>query len=829
MRIRTTHIVAALAVAVSLASCDPTKRVPEGKYLLDRNKVVLTEPAVAASELEPIIKQRPNKRVLWMRTYLWFHNIPDPEKVARRKAEKNAKRDEQNKERVAKGKEPKPYRRTKGEWLREVVGEAPVVLDTTLIQRSHEQIRLYMQKEGWFRAEVSDTVIVKKKFLRRQPSAIVQYTVRPGPMYRLRNIGFEVDDPVIEEYVRSGWKHSLIASGDRFDADVLDKERARITDQLRELGYLFFNRDLVHYDADTAIGGQQVDVMMHLERAHSKERSLRGTAEGTIFSIKDVTISTAREFREGRRVIPDTLLYKGTHILFEGQRPLYKPQALLSAVFLKPGQRFQQSKADRTYRRLTGLRVFDRVEIGYDTTGTGAPGLANTRIDLLPGKTQSVSAEGFGTNRGGFLGIQGSVGYRHRNLFRGMGLLTGQLVIGLEAQQSITGNDVGGTEESADQLGQQAFFNTIHIGPELSLHFPHFLLPFVDRERFARSAVPRTAINILYNYQRRPDFTRTLAKMSYGYEWAATRISSFGIYPLEVNVIKIPQRSAEFQNYLEQVNDPVLTDSYTDHLIAGMRGQMTFNTQQGTNRRNLFYSRTSIEWAGNPLFVPMSALGEQASDTAGNTFFTVAGVRYAEYFKVENEFRYRQFIHDRSSLAFRLSGGIGIPYGNLGVLPFESSFFVGGANGLRAWRARSLGPGSYSAPLVAFDRTGEIRIEANAEYRFGLIGFLEGALFADAGNIWNIEEDPRRPGSGFSPEFVSEIAIGTGFGARLNFDFFLVRFDLGLQTKDPSLPPGERWLFEPKTQYLQQLTDLGVSAPRYRPQLNFNLGIGYPF
>jgi len=197
---------------------------------------------------------------------------------------------------------------------------------------------------------------------------------------------------------------------------------------------------------------------------------------------------------------------------------------------------------------------------------------------------------------------------------------------------------------------------------------------------------------------------------------------------------------------------------------------------------------------------------------------------------VDNDFRINRVIHEGSSIAFRCAAGIGIPLVNLEVLPFETSFFGGGANGMRAWRARSLGPGSYAAPLFAFDRVGEIRLEANFEYRFKLISFLEGALFTDVGNIWDRRKDPRRPGGEFEVrDFVSELAVGTGVGARLNFDFFIVRFDLGMQTKDPALPIGERWLFQPKDNYEAALSELTGSPANYRTQLNFNLGIGYPF
>jgi outer membrane protein assembly factor BamA len=260
-----------------------------------------------------------------------------------------------------------------------------------------------------------------------------------------------------------------------------------------------------------------------------------------------------------------------------------------------------------------------------------------------------------------------------------------------------------------------------------------------------------------------------------------------------------------------------------------MRGLFTLNTQERPRDRNVFFARIIPEWAGHPMFVPLRALGKESQDTTGAEFYTVGGIRYAEFVKLDTDLRWRRIIHEKSSMAFRVAAGAGLPYGNLPVLPFESSFFVGGANGLRAWRARSLGPGSYNAPLVAFDRIGEIRLEGNAEYRFKLVGFLEGAFFADIGNIWNWEEDERKPGSGFSSAFLSELAVGTGVGARLNFDFFIVRFDLGMQTKDPSLPPGERWLFQPKDEYEAfMLSTLGSPVP-YRTQFNFNIGIGYPF
>ena len=817
---------------VAASGCRPTKYVPEGEVLLRQHRVVVQDGGVESSELLAIAKQKPNKRILGIPFYLHLYNLRDPEQVLTKRAAKDSVCMAENALRETRAKKPRACDRS----LRGRNGEPPVIHDATLTERSAEQMRLFMQKEGWFRASVRDSVHQRhrKRFSKgrgkpfKHPMVEVEYTVVPGPMYTYRNIRFMVDDPTIQSYVEADWSNSLLRTGDRFDADVLDSERARITEKLRELGYLFFNRELVQYDADTAVGGKQVDILLRLERSYAqKDRGLKGTPEGTIYRIDQVTLSTLRSYRNSRGTIPDTLRWTGFTVLHDDPNP-YKPNALLGAVFLMPDSRFNQRDADLTYRRLTALRVFDRVEITYDTLGLGGKGTANARIDLLPAKEQNLSLEGFGTNRGGFLGTSVSVGYRHGNLFRGMGSIQAQLVLGLEAQQSFTGQGSNTDDAGVTRVSNDGLFNTVDIGPEVTLRFPHFLLPF-KRERFARSAAPRTAIGVAYNFQRRPDYSRTVAKTSFGYEWDDTKTRTWGFYPLEINVIKIPQKSEAFVDYLQRSNDPVLTDSYTNHLIAGMRGALTLNTQAAARQRDVFFARIIPEWAGFPLFIPMRVLGAEAQDTSGNSFYTVAGIRYAEFVKLDTDLRWRHIIHEKSSFAFRVAAGAGLPYGNLTVLPFESSFFVGGANGLRAWRARSIGPGSYSAPLDAFDRIGEIRLEGNAEYRFKLIGFLEGALFADIGNIWNWEEDPRKPGGNFSRAFLSELAVGTGVGARLNFDFFIVRFDLGMQTKDPSLPRGERWLFQPKDQYeADLLTETGVPVG-YKTQFNFNLGIGYPF
>lgn len=842
------HIPLLVALVALASACNPTKRVPQGEYLLVRNIVKSDAKDLSNEELRSILKQKPNNKVLGQRFYLHLYNLSGPEKTASRKAEvdsicalKNKRRAERtearNAKREARGKAPKEVkvkecRRTIRVWLREDVGEAPVILDSSLIARSADQLKLYLGKEGYFNASVSDTVYFNRTKLfsgkrgnpYQQPKAEVEYRITAGRPYTLCTVDWSVDDPAIDSLVQRSWSASLLVPGSRFDADVLDKERTRITDMLRQKGYLYFTRDLLQYVADTSAGDHEVDVQLRFERPLARgRRGLAGTPEGSVFYVEDITVDMTDRPAFGKTALPsDTVEYKNNSFLFTGTKPAYRPKAMNSSILLKNGAKFSETTNDRTYRRLTNLRVFDRVDITYDTTHTRRPNMADCRIALVPSKRQSLSLEGYGTNRGGFLGTSVSLNYRHKNLFRSMGSIEARMVLGLEAQQSLEGR--GSPDGASTGVGREVLFNTVELGPEVTVRFPRFLIPFWNTdERWPKTWGRRTAINMLYNFQRRPDYTRTLAKMSYGYEWNKSRTLSMAFYPAEVNIIRIPLISDSFQEFIRNSQDAVLRDSYTDHVIAGARATLTLNTQDAAlNKRNVFLWRPSLQSSGNLLQLVNEAFGmDQQTDTAGNSFYTLAGVRFAQFIKVESDLRFHHRIHSKSSLAFRVDAGVGVPFGNLEVLPFESSFFSGGANGLRAWRARSLGPGSYSDPLDAYDRVGEIRLEGNSEYRFKLIGYLEGALFVDIGNIWELKEDPAKPGSGFElGKVLGELAVGTGVGARLNFDFFLVRFDLGLQTKDPALPMGQRWIFQPKNTGLA--TSLGS-------KLNFNLGIGYPF
>jgi hypothetical protein len=341
MRIRTAPLHAVLIAGVFAGGCSTTRRLEEGQHLLRRNKIVAKDIEVSRSELEEIVKQKPNKRILFLPFYLWVYNLPDPEKIPQWKEKKNAKRDRKNEKRARRGKEPKPYKLTRAEWLREVVGEPPVILDTALTRRSSEQIGLYMQKEGYFRATVSDTIHHHRERLFgtgrgarfTKPKVEVEYRVQPGRPYHLRVIDRTVDDPLMTYYLGTDSANTLLRSGDRFRADVLDEERTRVTDLFKELGYLYFNRDLIYYDLDTSAGDHQVDVIMRIERPLARDaRNLQGTREGSIIYLNEVSINMSRREALPSGAQPKTSHVDGYRILYTGRRPEFKPEALLCGL-----------------------------------------------------------------------------------------------------------------------------------------------------------------------------------------------------------------------------------------------------------------------------------------------------------------------------------------------------------------------------------------------------------------------------------------------------------------------------------------------------------------
>lgn len=823
-----------------LAGCNPARRLPEGKSLLVRQQVEIKDrPAgykLSNDELTAVIRQRPNRRIVLLRFHLGVYNLVNPtrQRAAHQKRAKRMERKIARKQRRGKELSTKKLREMRADtlgwrdWLTNTVGEAPVAFDSSLADRSRSQIETVLAKNGYFRAEVDYTVEYNT---RKRKVKQLTYVVRPGSPYLIDTLVMNINDRGIERRSDFLKATSTIREGDRFEVKKMDAERERITDYLNNRGYYSFSKDFITFKADSALGDRKVRLDMNLRRPQSASSSTDSiyAVDHVRYFIRNIYFHTDYDPADRTYEPTDTLEMKnaqGVYILPRGELNL-KPELLMYLLEFKPGDLYQKARADLTYRRLVQLPIVRSLNIRFTAVEDSDVALLDVDILMTQMKKQVVSAESGVTHRDGLFGLSGSLNFSHRNVFSGSEL--GRLTImgGVEAQQPLTLTQ--NLEIQRVDITDNIRFNTFEIGPEVTLNFNRFF-PF-KMTQFRRSNAPRTTLSAGFNYQNRPDYERQLYNFRYGVTFVenADRGSRIFWDVWELSTIKI-EKSEAFNTLLERLNDVFLSTSYRDHLISSGRVGWIINTQKPQVQKRYYFNRIVFEAAGN---IPRTLFELAGAPRDEDGSHRIAGIRFAQYYKIENDFRYYRRLDERNAAAFRVHIGSGIPGANLGALPFEKSFFGGGANGVRGWRPRTLGPGSYrdSTAIVTFNNIGEIILEGSVEYRFDLTNTLEGAFFVDVGNIWLFNEEPSRPGSAFAWEtFAGELAWSGGIGFRFDFDFFLVRFDFAAQLKDPSKVPGERWAWQPKDRWNDFVESIDPGASRrFLPPVLFNLGIGYPF
>jgi len=399
------------------------------------------------------------------------------------------------------------------------------------------------------------------------------------------------------------------------------------------------------------------------------------------------------------------------------------------------------------------------------------------------------------------LGVAGNFIYQSRNLFKGAEIFKFKISGAMEIQKLLNKNAV---EEQNTFL----IFNTIETGAEVGLDIPKFLIP-VKQERFSKYFKPKTTINSGIRFQQRPDFTRYILNATFGYEWKESQTKRHILYPADINSVKIKTTEA-FQSTIDAINDPKILNSYKDHLTMALKYSFIFNNQQVNKKHKFNYFRGNFETSGNLLRLSNNIFKNSESIEG---VYHVFNIQYAQYLRADMDFRQYFIFNEFNTLVLRGVIGGGLAYGNSTVLPFEKSFFSGGANSIRAWKIYSLGPGAYR-DTINLNKTGDINLEGNIEYRFPIYRYLKGAFFIDVGNTWVNKKNPLMPDAEFKiKRFYKEIAIGTGFGARFDFSFFILRVDMAIPLRDPSKTGSGKWLFN----------DLSSQS------VNFNLGIGYPF
>jgi outer membrane protein assembly factor BamA len=762
-------IVMVSVVFVFLGACSSTKFVPEDEYLLTNVQIKSDALAVSKRDLKPYIRQHENTRLLgFWKFYLGLYNLSG------RDNEKGINK-----------------------WLHRI-GEEPVIVDPFLIRQSSEQMSLFLSNNGYFQSSVSDTLVhVGKK------KAKVGYTINAGPRYHINHVDYRIRDDSLVNEVLTDTLETLLEKGKPFSVELHERERERITRNLRQKGYYNFSEEYIYFHSDTTIGNHMVNDSLIVMKPVDISGQVDTINYHQKYRVKDVFFYVGigtDEILLGDNTIAttefDTLKHEGAHIIFD-EALSFNPQVLTNSSYIFPGELYNASMVDRTHQLLSGLKLFKYINIRFreaNEINEAGEALIDCIIRLSPGKDQSFSIDVEGTNSSGNMGAAGNFTYQHKNIFKGAEFFTHSTRVARQ-NQFVRASD----EE----------FNTLEFGSEVSIVVPRFWLP-LRIEQFRQRYNPKTNISLAYNYQRRPDYTRTIANARMGYNWRSSRYITHSFYPFEFNLVNIP---AVERRFWERINNTFLRYTYEDHLIVNMNYSYLLNQQNLGQNSDFWYLRCNLESAGNLL----SALSPLWDNNQNESFDKFLGIRFAQYVKSDIDLRFHNHIDRYTSLVWRFFGGVGVPYGNLDVLPFEKRYFSGGANSIRAWPVRGLGPGTYNEEGFRFyNQTADIKLEFNLEYRFHLFWILEGALFVDVGNIWSIRESASPEGGLFLPDrFLEQMAVGTGFGARFDFNFFIFRFDMGLKTYDPSLSAGERWI--------------PVNRPWTWDDVGFNFAIGYPF
>ncbi len=767
-----------------LSSCSVTRNIPDGQYLLQKvevedDKQVPRDSRIDAVTLDKYVRQSPNKKFFGANMYVWIYNSANPDK-------NNA-------------------------WNRfkRRVGEAPVIYNPTLCERSVDNLETFMRSQGFYSNSASYRVDTTK----RKRRAYVTYSVEQGRPYIISDYSYTYRDTLLRDVIGADTAKSLVKVGGIFNASILDAERDRIATILRGKGYFDFTVNNIEYIADTLAGDNQVSLEMVIKRqingydSHGQpiitnNKAYAINSVNIIPNFDPTIIMTDTAYLS--RI--DTLNYRGLNVIYEGDEPNVRENVLRQAIPIRDYKLFNTQAVDLTYKNLMSLGYFRSARVSFveddivkedslTFAGISSPkGGLSCDIMCTPALRQSFDVELEGSTTSTFYGLSATVGYQNRNIFRGAELFDASVTIGNEFIKS--------TASSSS--------NAYEYGVSTGISFPRFIMPFVDTE-LRNMVQPRSRVGISVNYQDKPYYRRTLSSLTWDYSWRNRRYSSFILAPFNINLVNMGYLSEAFAESLENI---YLQESYQSQFIAGLSFAYIYNNQPASITGDATIFRLGFESSGNLL----EGFSKIFSDATSDGYYDIWGVEYAQYLRADMTISRRVMLSSRTSLAGRVYTGLGYTYGNSHdkLMPVDRLFYVGGSNSMRGWAARTLGPGSTPEPedVVYPSQLGDMRLEANLELRFPIWNILNGAIFLDAGNVWYIRDDEDIDSSGVFKfnEFYKQLGFNTGFGARLDVQFVILRLDWGVQIYNPNLAEGSRWIGLPKWEY---------SA--------LSFGVGYPF
>ncbi|WP_207434243.1 BamA/TamA family outer membrane protein [Sabulibacter ruber] len=755
-----------------LAGCSSTKSVPQGDYLYIGGDIKVNSPnpdtdtKALETELGAAIRPQPNISFLGMRPKLWIYNAMGG-----------------NRE-----------RKGIANWIKTRLGEPPVLLSEAHPERVQGQMINRLYNNGYFAPTLEHRIDSTSK----RKMAKVHYTATVNKQYTIQQIQFPQGNDSLALAIRETEPQTLLKVNDPYNLETLIAERLRINDALKEKGFFFFDEDYLIYHVDSTLNNK-VNIFLRIKDTAPTK---------TLIPYRYQQVRIFSDFSLG-----DTLGDVGPPVhyrdyLYYPDEKTFKARTILNAVFIENNDLYSRKRHLQTINRLMDLGTFKFAEVRFTPLDSaGRDGRLNADILLTQAKKKSLRAEIQTVQKSnGYAGPGVTVSFRNRNALRGAELLLINLVGSFESQ--ISGDSA--------RTGLSSF----EVGADAEMHVPRIISPF-DIRISTSMYQPRTRFRLGFRFiNRQQYFHQNSFNFEYGYSWRQRSTTEISINPVQVQYARLLNTTPAFE--AELAARPFLARSFDQQLIIGGNYRFVYNTQGLEGRKHQFYISPGFDASGGLWGLFYRVKNQRPADPANPNRFR--GQALSQYVKFDLETRYYFNITDKLVLATRLLGGYGLPYGNSNVLPYIKQYGIGGPNSIRAFPARSIGPGSYdptrlvnvgdpvSQSFTYFDQTGDIRLEGNAEFRFPLLDpYLKGAVFVDAGNIWLVNEDPTRPGGKFSGNFMSQLAIGAGAGVRIDVQFFVIRVDLAYPLRDPTYPNGGR--------PASGLFGTGV----------LNLAIGYPF
>lgn len=711
-----------MALCVLFATaCRVTKHIPEDKEVVSKVNILVDGQPTANNSLKMAVQQKAYHRTfgfLPVAAWMWHNDTS------------------------------KRFLR----W-RNKIGTQPQVYDEEKTLTTERSMLRALNAQGYLDAKVSHKVKSKNR------KATVTYLIDRGLPKLLSSVKYLIEDPSLDSLIIKHISESSLQHHVLLDRNLLDQERTRLTDLLRNQGYWDFNKDDIRFIADTLQGEQEVDLTVLVSRLHEKYLINKVHFVTDFNILANRTDSAASDVRE---------ISEGYDITYEGDNCYLKDHILIENCHIIPGNIYSETSVKRTYSSFSRLHLLKFTNIRLEPAGDYK---LDAYVYTSPMNPKSVQFELDGTNTSGDLGFAGALSYQHRNLFRGSETYSLSLKGGYE---SLSGNVAGLVN---DNYSEYSISNNLDIPNKKST----------------------TSVNLSFSYQTRPEYTRFISNIGYSYKWQSGQRYRHTFDVLNLSYVYLPKRSESFIDIIEQAG-PISYSSYSSHLIMSMGYNLYLTNKlladQNSNSTRDFWSlRMSAEIAGNTLWA-LSKIAHMKKDKNGN--YNIVGLPFEQYARMDIDWTYSQYLTDRSRLVYHLAGGIAVPYGNSKTVPFEKRYYSGGANSVRGWSVRTLGPGSYynsnsSSNLDYFNQCGDVRFDAAVELRSKLFWKLEFATFLDAGNVWTLKDYQSQPGGKISDDFYEQIALSTGLGLRMITGFVVLRLDMGIKTYNPYLDGRDAW------------------------------------